>query len=90
MKIVFNDQCSHLAASQRPEVVKELHHGERHRDEAEQDVGERHADYQHVTGVSRDTIPGKKICMMSVLRSDRSSRKSNVSLTIALENTRAF
>ena len=40
--------------------MQEVHDGERHGDQAEEDVGHSHADDQHIAGVPGDAVPEKK------------------------------
>ena len=53
------DQCAHLSAPHGPVVVQKLHHGERHGDQAEEDVRHRHADNQDVAGIPGHAVSEK-------------------------------
>ena len=52
-------KINHLSAPHGPVVVQELYHGEGHGDQAEEDVRQGHAHYQHIAGVPGDTVPEK-------------------------------
>ena len=53
----INQSLSHLTTSHGPVVVQELYHGEGHGDQAEEDVRQGHADYQHIARVPGYTVP---------------------------------